>query len=91
MRAWLAALVFVAGVIETRAEPMPAALRGKSLVLNWSRTFTVFGAGGMTNAAAASGQLHTVANYLTLKVYVSLQGRVFSSLRQSGGLDHNAV
>ena len=76
---------------EARADPMPSGLRGKSLVLNWSRTFTVFSGGGMTNAAAASGQLHTVANYLTVKVYVSLQGRVFSSLRQKGGLDHNAV
>ena len=74
MRVWFAALILALGAAEARAEPMPSALRGKSLVLNWTRVFTLKPLSGRR-----AGQIISDEQALAIKLYVSLQGRVFSS------------
>jgi hypothetical protein len=75
MRPWSIALLFAAlAATETRAEPMPTALRGKSLVLNWTRNFTL-----KTLSGKRAGRIFSNVAPLAIKLYVSLQGRIFSS------------
>jgi hypothetical protein len=74
MCAWLMALVFILSAVETRAEPMPTALRGKSLVLSWTRDFTL-----KILSGKRAGQIISSVSPLSIKLYVSLQGRIFSS------------
>jgi hypothetical protein len=69
MRGWLAALVFMVGTGESRAEQAPAGLRGRSLVLSWSDARTV---------KDMAGQQKNVNQTSEIKLYVSDQGRVFS-------------
>jgi hypothetical protein len=69
MRAWLVSLVFVTGTIETRAEQIPAILRGNSAVLSWSDSRTV---------KDMEGRQKNVDQTSEIKLYISEQGRVFS-------------
>jgi hypothetical protein len=74
MRAWLVALVFVLGANEARAEPIPAALRGKSIVLGWTSTKTQMRING-----THPDLQYATGTSIIVKVYMSVQGRVFSS------------
>jgi len=83
-RLFVMALAGLLVATEARAEPAPAALREKSLVLSWSRTFTAL-------SGNASSQLTSVAMLLTANVYVSPQGRVSSSFQQVNNFEDSAV
>jgi hypothetical protein len=74
--AWLAALVFVMGAIEARAEQIPAALRAKSVVLSWSDSRTV---------KDTADRQKNVDQTSEIKLYVSEQGRVFSRFERQAG------
>ncbi len=77
MRAWLAALVFVLGAGELRADPVPAALRGNSISVNWVETRTNKGIAGVN-----SGREVDYSFDATLKLYVSVYGRVFYTFKR---------
>jgi hypothetical protein len=76
MRAWLASLVFVTGTIETRAEQIPAILRGNSAVLSWSDSRTV---------KDMEGRQKNVDQTSEIKLYISEQGRVFRRFERQAG------
>jgi hypothetical protein len=61
---------------ESRAEQIPATLRGKSLVLSWSDARTV---------KDMSDRQKNVAQTSEIKLYVSDQGRVFSQFERRTG------
>lgn len=70
------ACIFVAGlaalllVAPSRAAQSPAALRGNSIVLGWS---------DFVNWTDEGGNVKNRSDFITVKVYVSVQDRIFSS------------
>jgi hypothetical protein len=66
--------------VECRAQLAPRELREKSIVLNWSEDRTmkpIFG--------SASGNERTTRFNATINLYVSNQGRVFSTFKRTSG------
>jgi hypothetical protein len=76
MRAWLTALIFMAGGIEAHAEQIPTSLRGKSLVLSWSDSRTV---------RDMADHQKNVDQTSEMKLYLSDAGRVFSQFDRQAG------
>jgi len=83
-RLFVMALAGLLLATEARAEPAPAGLRGKSLVLNWSRSFTAL-------SGNALSQLVSVGRLLTAKIYVSPQGSISSSFQEINSFQDSAV
>lgn len=81
------AFCFVSTADQTRAAPMPAALRGKSIVVKWTESGTM---------RSVYNQAYLPHYYAaTIVLYVSDQGRIFSSLKGDIGkavlADYNQV
>jgi hypothetical protein len=64
---------------ETDAEQPPSILRGKSLILSWTRAMTTRDVDGHF-----VGKTWSSLTIFSLKLYVSLQGRIFSSFEGRG-------
>jgi len=71
---------------EARADPMPSGLRRKSLALSWTVVKTQKALNG-----PQAGRVDTSETLLAAKVYVSLQGRVFSSYSETTGRNFSGV
>jgi hypothetical protein len=71
---------------EVRAEPMPAALRGKSIDLSYTVAVTTKSLGGPDQGQTWAGQ----PTY-SFKLYLSLQGRIFSSYQGDAPTTRNQV
>ncbi len=65
---------------ESRAQQAPRELREKSIVLSWSETRTMKGISGHN-----SGREFTSRFDATVNLYVSVQGRVFSTFKRVSG------
>lgn len=65
-------LTALTGMTEARAAQASIGLRGKSILLSWSRTYTV-------SSGECRGGICNSWNYLKADIYVSSQGRIFST------------